>query len=90
MPSVTTARIIGRSWSSAAGSGGVAAVSTSVGRPWMSCGTTVAPRATVAAASAMPSGVAMTCPCPNPFSARCTVSVDGGTAPVTVVSAGTR
>src|SRR5689334_23419080 len=44
VPSVTTARIIGRSWSSAGASGGVAAANTSVGRPWMSCGTTFAPR----------------------------------------------
>ena len=77
MPSVTTARIIGRTWSSAAGSGAVAGVSTSVGRPGISCGTTGAPCATVAATSAMPSGLASTWPCPNPFSARCTGSGRG-------------
>ena len=88
VPSVTTARIICRTWSRAAWSGGSAGRSTWVGRSRISCGTTGAPRATVAATSAIPSGLDSTWPCPKPFSARCTRSGEAGTDPVTVVSAG--
>ena len=90
MPSVTTARIIGRTWSSAAGVGAVAAVVTSVGRPRTSWGTTGAPRATVAATSAMPSGLASTCPCPNAvLRALHLRRARPAPTPVIVVSAGT-
>ncbi len=89
VPLVTTSRIIGRSPSIIFVVIGSAWPSAVVGRPRISCGTGVLPAATVAAANAMPNGLASTRPWPNPSSVRSTISTVGGTDPVTVVSPAT-